>query len=362
MKIEKISSIQLLFLIIGQVQGGTLIASFATGTAKHDIWIALIAGFVISLSWVWIYGTLLQKFSGKNLVQIHTVIYGPYMGNTISILYIFFFFSIVALLVRVVGGFINTYLLPETPTVAILSVFVLLSAWVLRYGLEVVARCNIVFVVIAMAIAAFTVVLLIKDMKLTNFLPVFEVSVKDFLKATHIIAAGSFQIVVFLMIAPCINKLKEVKKVMFFGLLLGMITLVILEVRNTAVLGALEPLMTFASYRAVRLVNIGDILTRLEVLVSVGLLLSIFVRICMSYYATVLAATQLLGLKSYSFLVFPVGIIIVNISMVAFDSSAEQAVFDMQVMPFYFFLFEFIFPLISLTILLFRERQGGKRR
>jgi spore germination protein KB len=237
--------------------------------------------------------------------------------------------------------------------------FVFLSGWMLRYGLEVVARCNIVFVVIIMAMAVFTVVLLLKDMKLTNFLPVFEVPLKDFMKAAHIIGAGSFQIVVFLMIAPYVNKLQEVKRVLLFGLLFGGVYLLLLEMRNTAVLGPLEPFMSFASYRAVRVINIGDILTRLEVLVSLSLLLSLFMRICMSYYATVLGAAQLLGLRSYSSLVFPIGVIIINITLVAFDSNAEQAVFDMQVMPFYFFLFEFVIPLISLAIIMFR---GEERR
>lgn len=342
MRIEKISSSQLFFLIAGQIQGGTLLVSTATKVAMHDTWLALLAGFLISLPWVWMYGTLLEKFPGKNLVQIHNIIYGPYVSKLVSVLYIWFYLSIDALLLRVVGGFTNTYLLPETPVAAILILFMFLCAWSLRYGMEVIARCSFMFVVITLLIGILTFTMLVKDMKFTNFLPVFEVPVQEFIHGSLIIGSGCFQWVVFLMIAPYLNNIKEVKKAMLMGVILGGIYLLIIAVRNTAVLGILEPIQSFASYRAVSFINVADIFNRVEVLVSVVLLITLFMRVCLNYYATILATAQLLGLRSYLPLIFPFGSIIVSLAILAFDSSAEAGVLDVKVMLFYSLFFEFV--------------------
>ncbi len=93
---------------------------------------------------------------------------------------------------RFFSDFLLTYIMPETPIVVILIMVTFICAWAVRNGIEVIARCSFIFVIITAIIVLSTFVLLIKEMKLTNFLPVFELSLKDFIQGTHIMASIPF--------------------------------------------------------------------------------------------------------------------------------------------------------------------------
>lgn len=86
---------------------------------------------------------------------------------------------------RATGDFLLTYIIPQTPLVVVLIMFTFVSAWAVRAGLEVIARISIIFVALTNVILISTVLLLLKDMKFTNFLPIFSIPLKDFIQGTH---------------------------------------------------------------------------------------------------------------------------------------------------------------------------------
>jgi len=353
MKIEKgeISSSQLMSLTIGFLQGSHLLIAFTTGITKHDTWLAVLAALVISLPFVLIYITLAQKFPGKNLIQINDIIYGPYLGKLISALYICFFLLLGALNLRTVSNFFITYIMPETPISVILIMFIFVCAWAVRSGIEVIARCSFILIVVTAILVLMVTILLLKDMKITNFLPVFEIPLKNFIQGTHIMASIPFtQTVVFLMVIPYLNKIKEAKSSILLGLIVGGIQLLIIVVRDTAVLGITETIMVSPSFEATRLIDIAKILTRLDVLVAIVLLVTLFLRVSIFYYAMVLGIAQLFNLRSYLPLILPIGIIIISLAVLVYDSSMEHAFDAGNIYPIYSFPFQFLIPLISLLI------------
>lgn len=366
MKLEKgeISSLQLMLLIISFVQGAHLTIAFTTGITKHDTWLAVITGIGISLLFVLIYITLAQKFPGKNLVQINDIIYGPYLGKIISALYICFFLLIASFNLRFVGTFLITYIMQETPISVFLIMFAFVCAWAVRNGIEVIARCSFIFIIITVIAVLSVTILSLKDVKLTNFLPVFEISLKDFIQGTHIVTSIPFcEIVVFLMVISYTNNIKQAKSSILLGLILGGIQLLIVAARDTAVLGILETVFVSPAFEVVKLIDIAKILTRLDILIAVVLLVTIFIKVCVFYYATVLGTAQSLHLRSYSPLMLPIGIIIISLAVMVFDSSAEHAYSAANIWPFVTIPFEFLIPPLSLIIAKIRglsKKQGGE--
>lgn len=353
MKIEKgeISSSQLTFLMIGFMQGAHLLITFTAGITKHDTWLAVLAALTISLPFVLIYVALAQKFPGKNLVQINDIIYGPYLGKLVSTLYICYFLLLASLNLRTVFTFFGTFIMPETPMVVFLIMFIFICAWAVRNGIETIARCSLILIVIAGALILIAFILLLNQMEITNFLPVFEVPPQKFIQGTHIVTALPFtQTVVFLMIIPYMNKIKEAKKSMVMGLILGGIQLLIVVIQDTAVLGITETIMVLPSFESTRLIDIANVLTRLDVLVAVVLLVTLFLRISIFYYAVVLGIAQMFKLRSYVSLVLPIGIIIISVSILIYDSTMVQAAAVASTYLVYSFPFHFILPILSLLI------------
>lgn len=353
MSLEKgqISSTQLMYMVIAFLQGAHLLIAFASGITKHDTWLSVIAAFAVSLPFVLIYITLAQKFPGKNLIQVNDIIYGAYFGKIISVLYIWYFIQLAALNLRTMGNFVLTYMMPETPMTAVLIMFVFICAWAVKNGLEVIARCCFIFIVITAVAVLFVTVLLIKDMKFSNFLPVFDIPPAKFGQGVHIIASVPFcQLFAFVMIIPYVNKIKQAKKSVLLGLIFGALQLLIIVVRDTAVLGITSSIMGSPSFQATRSIDIAHILTRMDIFVAVVLLVTLFVRISVYFYATVMSIAQIFNLQTYSPLVIPIGIIIICLALIVYDSMAEHANFSSTIWPIYVIPFEIVIPIISLII------------
>jgi spore germination protein KB len=100
MKLEKgvISSSQLMLLMLSFLQSMHLTINFAYVPTKHDIWLAVLAGFIITIFFALIYIAIAQQFPQKTLIEINDTVYGPYIGNLISAIYVWFFFSLLSII------------------------------------------------------------------------------------------------------------------------------------------------------------------------------------------------------------------------------------------------------------------------
>lgn len=367
MRIEKgqISSSQLMFLVAGFIQGSTLIVTLSFRVTKQDTWLAVLAGWILSFPVALIYVAIMQKFPGKNLVQINDLVYGPYLGKLLSAIYVLGFFLLITVQnLRYLGDFILTYIMPETPLVVITIMFTFICAWAVRSGIEVLARCSGILVVITSLIVVATFTLLLKDMKFTNFLPVLETPLKDFIQGTHAMVDIPFgETLTFLMIIPYLNKIKQARSSVLLGFIIGGATLLTVTIRDIAVLGITTAIMAQPSFEAVRLIDIGKILTRLEIFVAIVLLVTLFLKVSVFYYASVLGTAQLFNLRSYLPLVLPVGILCIALTIMLADSTMEQVFVASDSWLFYIVPFEILLPSLTLVIAKIRglsEKRGGK--
>lgn len=361
MRIEKgeIPNLQLFFLILCFLQSSHLTATFTYGITKNDTWVCVIAGFIVSLPIVIVYIKLAQRFPGKNLVQIFDIIYGRFIGKVFSLFYILFFWGLVVVNLFYFSSFWLTYIMPETPRIVIIIMFVFACIWAVRCGIEVIARCSFLFVIVTAASILLVSILLIKDMKIAFILPVLNTPVKKLVQSSHIIASiPILEIVVFLMVIPYVNNIKQVKKSVLWALILGVIQLLIIVVRDIVVLGAGAYVTTAPSFSSVRQVNISNVITRLDILYALVLLVTMFIKICVLTYASVLGTAQLFRLKSYTVLVIPLMAIAVNFSLNAFSSNMEQDYIGANIWPFLTIPFEVIIPVISLLMAKIRRLPG----
>ena len=69
-----------------------------------------------------------------SLPEINNAVFGRVVGKTISVFYIFFFVSLALLNTRVLGDFINSSVLRQTPIMIVSIIFILVCAWAVRKG------------------------------------------------------------------------------------------------------------------------------------------------------------------------------------------------------------------------------------
>lgn len=353
MKIEKgvISSTQLVFLVIGILEASTLTSAFISGITKQDTWVVLLVGFIISLPLLSVYISLSNKYPGKNLIEINDIIYGKFFGKVMSILYIYFFWFLIPANIRFISDFFTNYLFPKTDITVFVMLIIITCMYTVEKGLEVIARTGSILCILSIIVAIFITTFTLGEIRLANFLPIFQIPLKGFIQGTNVMVSIPFgEIIGIIMILPYVNKRDQVKKSAFLGLTIGTVYFLCIVLRNIAVLGNIGSIHTLPSYQVAKLINIGEAITRLEVLIATSLLFNIFLKVCIFYYATVLSIAQFFKLRTYNPLIIPIGIISLVFSISMYNSSSEEAYAAANIYPIFSIPFIILFPVISLII------------
>lgn len=357
MKIEKgiISSSQLSFLIFGLLQSAVLTAAFISSITKQNTWIVFFAGFIIMIIMLLVYTELNRKFPYKNLIQINDEIYGKYFGKIFSVLYIYYFWFLIPANLRFIADFFTTYLFSNIDISIFIITVTVVCIYTIKSGLEVIARMSILLVGLTIIVAIFLTVLSIQYLEFSNFKPFFRMGLKEFIEGTNIMVCIPLgEIIAFTMIFPYTNKQMQVRKAAFIGYFTGSIFFLILILRNTAVLGNLGAIHVLPSYQVARIINIGEVITRTEILIAVTLLFNVYLKISIFYYNVVLGIAQLFKLRSYKPIVIPIGIISIIYAIVMYNSAIEE-VYTVNVYAVFVIPYIIIFPIISLTIVWIKE-------
>jgi spore germination protein KB len=319
--------------------------------AKQDAWIAAGFGVVIGLLVVKLITSVAKLYPNLNFAQYTELIFGKWIGKLVNLAFFFNFYMISAFVLRDVGDFVLTHLMPETPVQAILILFIVVVIMGIRSGLETIARVAELFYPWLIIIMLMLLIALIPEIKSTNIQPLFESEVKTIVRASlPFIAVPFFQISVFLMIIPYVQRKKGVEKKFFSGVLYGGILLIMFTLISILVLGVdITPTQLFPTYGLVQKINIGNFLQRLEALITGIWFITIFFKLSICFYASALSLAHTLKLKDYKVLTFPLGIILVILSIVVYPNIVYTSEF-IQWMFFYFGTMGVIIPIIVLGV------------
>lgn len=352
MNIEKgeISSSQLIFLIVGFIEGSTFLVYFVSNLAKHDAWLTILSGLAIIVPFCYIYASLAKRFPGLNLARIHRIVYGRYLGTAISFFYLSYFLLILSLNIKDVGDFYINFFMRDTPIEVFSIIFTCVCAYASWKGIEVLARIAPFIITYVSLVIIGTTFMLLPKMDFSNFLPLGELTFKNFVHSTQIIAEIPFgELIVFLPLAFALSDNKPKVKTFLSALLLAAAFFIIITIRNTAVLGNTEALLVSPSFQVARLINLG-FLSRLDILFAAGHTFGIFLKCSVLFYVTALFFSQILELRTYLPMLFPLGCITIILGIILYPSSPAHLQSAQNVEIMYFFPLIFIFPPLSLFI------------
>lgn len=335
---------------------GFLIGSAALltpgGLAEHEAWLAVLISIGPSVGLALLYAWLAQRFPRQTMVEMARTVYGPIIGTIVAGLYVIYVFHLGSLIVTNYGDFFVTMVFTKTPEWAILVVFTALAAYAVWSGIEPLARTAALLVGPVLAVILLnSVVIAVNHIEVKNLLPLFETPLPKLLWAAWTALAFPFaEIVVFLMITPSLHRPREgrrwiVSSVIAIGLLFVMLT-----ARNAASLGRSLTTFPYASFAALRMVNIGDFLTRFEVSIAGVFIITGFCKLSVLYYGSTVGFAQLLGLKDRRSLIVPLGVLLVLLGIHNFGSLVENADFATMIYPIWGGIFQIIIPVTTAIV------------
>jgi len=358
----QISGTQFMFSVACFIQASAPLTTFISAVTLQDSWLVLLFGAVLCLPLIWLYRTLMVMFPEQNLLQILVEVYGPVVGKVIGVAYIWFFFTLASLNLTDLGKFTKLTIMQETPNVVLVLMCVLVSALAVRNGIKLVTKYSTLFTIITFILLSIGTILMLNQIKLENFMPMFDQPVGKYVQGIHIISTIPFgELVVFLMIHPYVKlSRRDATKYLFLGFGLGVITILVILLLNIGVLGNLLGMFTLPTLVTLRLVNLGMALSRMEILFAVILVMLLFFKITLLYYVSVLATAQLFKVKAYRQLALAAGALLIAYGLTLYPSLVEQAASAQEIVPFLWTPFEILIPLLTFFIAKLRKLPNAK--
>jgi spore germination protein KB len=351
----RIGDWQFILLMMGFIFGSSIIL-VPGNQAGHDAWIAIILGMLGGIIVALVYTFLCIRFKGKNLIQIHEIVYGPYLGKLMSLLFLWFIFHMGSLITNVFTYFFSITTFPRTPDVFLMVLIVFVCAYAAQNGIEVIARCGFIIVLASMVIFLGSSIFLINNFHVSNFFPLFEAPIKEMLTAAYGAAAFPFaETVVFAMIIPYLNRKHGSIFPVVTALLLGGLFITLISIRNIGALGPLNGIYVYPTFQTDRMIDVGGFIRRMEIITVSVFLTFGFLKISVILYATALGSAELLGLRTYRPLVPPIGILMVIVALQNFKTFTGGISFSQQIYPIYALPFELGVPLLTLIVALIRK-------
>ncbi|MFZ5969352.1 MAG: GerAB/ArcD/ProY family transporter [Bacillota bacterium] len=344
---ENISTKQSISLIVMFIIGTSSI--IVTGLeAKKDLWLATILAILMAMIMTFIYCGIHRRFPNKDLYDVLEICFGKIIGKGIGLLYVWFSLHLASLIIRDFSEFYIVTVGYETHMIIILAFVSVLCIWGVKQGLEVLGRFSQAFVVLSIIMIYIAVLLLIPQMNLMNIRPFLAEGIKPVLKGTFSAFGFPFgEVVIFLMVFSHFKQKNGCYKIYIQGLIISGAVILTTALTDVLILGVnTAASIYFPTYAAVSRMDIGHFLQRLEITVSFVYLIGGVVKATVCLLAASKGVAKVLKFKEYRFIVTPMGLIMLNLSYLMYESIMEFLEWSMTIWPYYAFVFQVIIPVI----------------
>ncbi|MBO4897502.1 MAG: endospore germination permease [Clostridia bacterium] len=341
--------------------GAMLLTSYVTDITSWEAWVPALLAFFLSFAVVSIYLKLTKKYPEKHLPEIFVCVFGKCAGYAVSWAYVFFFLVIACFNTYSVSSFFVGYVMPETPDIVFTVIFVFICSRAVRLGIENITKISIFIFFLISLFIILNFILLLSQMKISNFLPLFDHSFYEYLQAAHTELMNPFgETVVFLMFADKIKN-NDFRSALIWGIIIGGVMLMLVVIRSVAVLGVTISISAVPSYEVLRLINIKNMITRIETLYSFLLLILGFFKVSIIYCAISRLTAYLTGLKTEKSIINSVGAFLACMTAVSFTSGFDSVNWGTKYAAFFATPFVFIIPCFLLLVITVK-RKGEKAK
>ena len=363
-KNEKIRVPQFTILVILYTIGTSILISpnIACFFAKNDGWISATINLFIGLLLVIFYTKIAKTLNKKSFLEYMDDTIGTWGGKIVSFLFFIYCFILMAILLREIGDFATIQLYVDTPLDIIIALFILIIIIGTKYGIETIARAGELLFPWFLFLFFILIITLIPEMKTENLFPMYAEGIKPILLSSYAsIGVPYLQMFLFLMIIPYVNAVENTGKALFIGVLSGGIIICLITLVSILVLGSESTArLFFPSYTMAKVISIANIIERIEAFLASIWFISIYMKIILTFFCSILFLRHIFKLKETNALVPPLGMSLLFLSIYISPSIIHYKNFVGQIWTPYSAFNGILIPLIIVAVHWFKQRKKGR--
>lgn len=358
----KIAARQFMILVVMFIIGSSiLLVPAALGAqAKQDAWMSAIVGVAIGLGIIVLLSAVGNRLPSLSLVEACKVLLGKWLGTAVAVLFVIHSFFLAVFMLRYIGDFMATQIMPETPVEAIHIVFIILVIMASKYGLETFARSAEIFLPWVLLFLIVLTLFVLPQMQVDNLMPVMQKGFAPVLKGSlPLIGIPYLELVLFLMIYPHVDDASKRRRAFLLGGAIGGSMIILVTILTLSVLG---PYLTvrniYPSFALTKKINIGQFLQRIEALLAITWFLTIFFKTTVTFYVSALGFAQIFKLKRYQSVLAPLGFLTAIYALIVYPDVVYGIRFAGTIWTPYAAVFGLLLPLVLLGIAMLRKIGG----
>jgi spore germination protein KB len=365
MKAERISGLQLFYVMVGYELGTAMILGLGNA-AKNDAWLVIAGGMICSLILMWVFTQLAIYYPDDTLIQMLPKIIGKYLSYPFIILYILHFTYSAARALRELGDLLLVVILPDTPILVVMGSFMVLMVYCLRGGVEAFGRMGeMVFPLYIFALAVIWILLFtVKEFSILNLTPVLGNGVKPVLKQVfpNGINFPFGETIIITMFFPYLNNKKNIRKIGMSVIFVGGMLLMINSIMLISTIGPeIYYINKFQLLISTQMVSIADFLERFDALVILMMVAGVFFKVGGWSFGATLAISQLFNLKDMKSILVALSTIIVPLSLLGASSYTEHLEIGFKYfVPYVHTGLQIVTPILLLFIAFIRNKFSHK--
>ncbi|MGP4108768.1 GerAB/ArcD/ProY family transporter [Virgibacillus sp. L01] len=204
----------MVFFLISAAQIGVGVLGFQSVINKyagHDAWISIIiAGLAFSII-IWIMYKMLQSNETGEIVSVHKITYGKWLGGFLSFLFSMYLLFLSVVVLRTYIEIIQVWMFPHVKVWALLLLLLPLVYYIISGEFRIVVGVCF-FGVIYPFFLIFTLFYPLKYSHLTNILPILDHSLTEILQSSALAILSFMGISTLLVFYPFIRESRQSQK------------------------------------------------------------------------------------------------------------------------------------------------------
>jgi spore germination protein len=305
---QRFSAWQVLLVGVAYTLNATLVNlnNQVVGSVGRLSWLSYLWAILPALLSLYLLGRVAVRNPDKTVLEA-AIDQFPWVGRLITMAYIGLFFIILTRDLRMILDFVHLTLLQFTPVEVIGILVALTLIFNCRSKLIENVRLNELWQVLLMLTIVFILLFSLRDVKLDNFLPMFNEGIGHSFLGSWFLLAYLGEVVILPLLFPGRNFRKPYG---MLGLGIGVLLLEILNFSQISVLGAeLVTRFHYPNYVLVQQIRLTDFLDRFDLIVVSIWLPAMIVKTSFSLYFVVRAICLIVPKAEHKVLSAPVGLL-----------------------------------------------------
>lgn len=351
---EQVLTISLLG-IIGNI---VYIHTWIDDMTDRSAWLAAFLGILLLIPfavWILYIGSQNQNCNIFDVIQMG---FGKLPANAFRVVFILINIVLIITQLNMFTEMVHVYFLPFTPTLLVMLAALAICAVFVRKGIDALGRCFFVLGLLgvinyfACFILAFP-----KNVNMKFLIPVFDTTISGFIQGTLFITQVTSEYLLLLMIlVGCVSSSLKYYKWVITGIILtGFIFTFAIAVIMAMMSPELAKRIAFGGVNASRLIQIGEFIHGLELLVFLTYQFIAFGKIMICIYCIWVCTKQIITVKRPNLQLFVIAAVLFILSVLL--NSYIKAYFIAVFMGSYILPSFVILALISATICSFLKRK-----